>query len=336
MSLQILWFILIGLLLAVYYVLDGFDLGAGILSPFIAKEEEEKEAIIKAVGPVWDGNEVWLLTGGGALFAAFAPAYATAFSGFYLAIMLVLFGLIIRAVALEFRTYDTAWRKLWDILFFIGSLVPALLYGVALGNCLQGVALDMNGDYVGSFFDLLGLFPLAVGILGLSTIILQGACWLCLKIELGTELQRKAANVRSIMQIVTLVLVLAVTVMFFSAGGLNLSEGFSLPVAAIGVIVLIVAVVVGFMSATRGKDLVAFICSSLMCVALFVLFAASIFPDIIVSSGPGPSITIASAAASDYNLTVMTIIACIGVPLVLIYHVLIYRAFRGRVPVGKK
>ena len=132
--LGILWFILIAVLIAGYFILDGFDLGAGVLSPFVAKDEKEKAIVCRSVGPVWDGNEVWLLTAGGALFAAFAPAYATTFSGFYLAIMLVLFGLIVRAVSLEYRAHDPKWKKLWDALFFLGSLLPALLFGVAIGN----------------------------------------------------------------------------------------------------------------------------------------------------------------------------------------------------------
>ena len=167
MTLPILWFIIIAVLISAYYVLDGFDLGAGILSPFVAKTPGEKRALMTSIGPVWDGNEVWLLTAGGALFAAFAPAYATVFSGFYLAIMLVLFGLIIRAVSLEFRAHDPKWQKFWDVCFFVGSLVPALLFGVALGNCLQGVPLDAAGNYIGSFFGLLTPFPLLCGLLGL-------------------------------------------------------------------------------------------------------------------------------------------------------------------------
>ena len=145
-ALGILWFALIAVLIAGYFILDGFDLGAGILSPIIAKNENEKAVVRRAIGPTWDGNEVWLLTAGGALFAAFAPAYATTFSGFYLAIMLVLFGLIVRAVSLEYRSHDPKWGKIWDALFFIGSLLPALLFGVAIGNVYAGIPLDANGD----------------------------------------------------------------------------------------------------------------------------------------------------------------------------------------------
>ena len=146
---QGLWFLLIFVLIAGYFVLDGFDLGAGVLYPFVAKGDEEKAVVRTSIGPVWDGNEVWLLTAGGALFAAFPAAYATTFSGFYLAVMLVLFGLIVRAVSLEYRGIDHKWAKVWDGCFFVGSLLPALLLGVAVGNIYAGIPMSANGDYTG-------------------------------------------------------------------------------------------------------------------------------------------------------------------------------------------
>ena len=166
-ALGILWFFLIFLLIAGYFVLDGFDLGVGVLYPFLAKTDDEKELVRHSIGPVWDGNEVWLLTAGGALFAAFAPAYATTFSGFYLAIMLVLFGLILRAVSVEFASRDPEWARIWNVCFFVGSLLPALLLGVAVGNVYAGIPMDAAGNYVG--IPLLGLvtpFTLLCGLLG--------------------------------------------------------------------------------------------------------------------------------------------------------------------------
>ncbi|MFR3091902.1 MAG: cytochrome d ubiquinol oxidase subunit II [Eggerthella lenta] len=163
---QGLWFLLIFVLIAGYFVLDGFDLGAGVLYPLVAKGDEEKAVVRTSIGPVWDGNEVWLLTAGGALFAAFPAAYATTFSGFYLAVMLVLFGLIVRAVSLEYRGIDHKWAKVWDGCFFVGSLLPALLLGVAVGNIYAGIPMSTNGDYTG--IPLLGLitpFTLLCGLL---------------------------------------------------------------------------------------------------------------------------------------------------------------------------
>ncbi|MEG1097703.1 MAG: cytochrome d ubiquinol oxidase subunit II, partial [Raoultibacter sp.] len=193
----VLWFILIFVLIAGYFVLDGFDLGAGALYPFVAKNDKEKAIVRRSVGPVWDGNEVWLLTAGGALFAAFAPAYATTFSGFYLAIMLVLFGLIVRAVSLEFRAHDPQWGRAWDICFFVGSLLPALLFGVAVGNIYAGIPMNANGDYTG--LPLIGLitpFTLLCGLLGLSIFLSQGATWISLKAPKPSAVRDRAAKLR--------------------------------------------------------------------------------------------------------------------------------------------
>jgi cytochrome d ubiquinol oxidase subunit II len=163
MTLANIWFVLVAVLLTVYVILDGFDLGAGVLYPFVAKGDDEKSVIRAAIGPVWDGNEVWLLTGAGAIFAAFPMVYAMTFSGFYLAIMLVLFGLILRAVSLEFRHRDGSWSAVWDGAFFLGSLVPALLVGVALGNVIRGVPMDAQGNYIGTFWELLNPYSLLPG-----------------------------------------------------------------------------------------------------------------------------------------------------------------------------
>ena len=209
---QGLWFLLIFVLIAGYFVLDGFDLGAGVLYPFVAKNDKEKAVVRTSIGPVWDGNEVWLLTAGGALFAAFPAAYATTFSGFYLAVMLVLFGLIVRAVSVEYRGHDLKWAKVWDICFFIGSLLPALLLGVAVGNIFAGIPMSANGDYAG--VPLLGLitpFTLLCGLLGLSMFLTQGASWLALKAPKPSDMQARVAKLRFPLQIVSLVLFVAVT-----------------------------------------------------------------------------------------------------------------------------
>ncbi len=194
--LQNAWFLLIGVLFAGYSVLDGFDLGIGVLLPFLAKTEDEKRALLGAIGPVWDGNEVWLLAGGGALFAAFPLAYATVFSGFYLALMLVLFALILRAVSLEFRAHDPARKGLWEAVFVGSSLLPAFLFGVALGNVVAGVPLDARGEYAGTVFTLLRPWPLAVGVLGLCVFMLHGSAYAALKTDGAVrERARRAARI---------------------------------------------------------------------------------------------------------------------------------------------
>ncbi len=331
-ALGILWFALIAILIAGYFVLDGFDLGSGILSPFVAKNDKEKAIVRRAIGPVWDGNEVWLLTAGGALFAAFAPAYATTFSGFYLAIILVLFGLIVRAVSLEYRSHDPKWGKIWDVLFFIGSLLPALLFGVAIGNIYQGIPLDANGDYTG--VPLLGLitpFTLVCGLLGLSIFLLQGACWIAQKAPKPSDLQARAAKLRLPLAAVVLVLFAAVTGHALVVTQLDMEPALEVVRWILFALILVAIVVVIVKGKVQSSnDLLPFIAASAIAFLLVALFAASMFPNLVVATA-GESITIANAASSDLALTWMTIITCIGLPLVLIYHVIIYRVFRGRI-----
>lgn len=330
----ILWFFLVFLLIALYFVLDGFDLGAGVLSPFVAKDDGEKALLRRAIGPVWDGNEVWLLTAGGALFAAFAPAYATTFSGFYLAVMLVLFGLILRAVAIEYADHDPkpGWRKLWNALFFVGSLLPALLLGVAVGNIFFGIPMNANGDYCG--VPLLGLISvptLLCGVLGLVLCLLQGAWWLSAKTPADSALRERCANLRMPLMAAALVVFALLTV--FAAGRFGVMYAGLAPVRVIAA-VLFVALLVAAPFATRGnkdRDMVGFLMTSLSLVMLIALLATSMFPTLVFSNGVGADITIATAASTDTALQAMTVIAGIGVPLVLIWHVIVYRTFRGRI-----
>ena len=331
-ALGILWFCLIFVLIAGYFVLDGFDLGAGALSPFVAKNDRERAIVRRSIGPVWDGNEVWLLTAGGALFAAFAPAYATTFSGFYLAIMLVLMGLIVRAVSLEYRAHAPKWGRAWDILFFVGSLLPALLTGVAVGNIYAGIPLDANGDYTG--IPLLGLvtpFTLLCGLLGLSVFLTQGATWLSLKAPKGSDLRGRAAALRLPLGIVSLVLFVLVSVYGHFIIQPEMAPELSI-LRWLFALLFVVAVVAMIVMAKKGEsgDLAAFLCSSASAVVLVGLLAASMFPNLVVNTA-GENITIATAASSDLSLAWMTGITCVGLPLVLIYHVIIYRTYRGRV-----
>jgi cytochrome d ubiquinol oxidase subunit II len=351
--LQAVWFALIAVLIIGYFVLDGFDLGSGALYPFIAKNERDRMQIHRSIGPIWDGNEVWLLTAGGALFAAFAPAYATSFSGFYLAIMLVLFSLIARAIGLEFRARDRHWHGFYDGAFFLGSALPALLLGVAVGNIIQGLPLNAQGDYIGlPLVGLLGVFPLTCGLLSLSVMILQGASWQALKAPLGSDLRQRAVTVRAVFTVVVPVVFVVASGAYFLCTKHQLSAGVSeyLRYAALVLMVLVTVLVIawGLMGgrwqdvtaqaipqkaqAVQQNDLRTFLAVSFYPVALVMLSAGSLFPYLIPSWGPGPSISVASAGSSELSLTVMTVIACIGVPLVLVYHVISYRIFRGRLP----
>ena len=332
-TLGILWYFLIFLLIAGYSVLDGFDLGAGVLYPFVAKTGEEKELVRHSIGPVWDGNEVWLLTAGGALFAAFAPAYATTFSGFYLAIMLVLFGLILRAVAVEFASRDKAWGKLWDTCFFVGSLLPALLFGVAVGNIYAGIPMDAAGNYTGvPLLGLLSPFTVLCGLLGLTMFAAAGASWIALKAPMRSALRRRAVNLRFIFQVASVVLFSLLSLIGHLVIRPEMAAELGI-VRWVCVALFVLTMVAGiFLGGNEGMDLRVFVLQSVAAVALVFLLASSMFPNLVVASADsvGASITVASAASSDLALTWMTGIACIGVPLVLAYHVVIYRVFRGR------
>ena len=331
---QILWFCLIFVLIAGYFVLDGFDLGAGVLYPVLAKNEGERAVIRRSVGPVWDGNEVWLLTAGGALFAAFPDAYATTFSGFYLAVMLVLFGLIVRAVSFEFRAHDPKWGKAWDVCLFLGSLLPALLFGVAVGNIYAGIPMDANGDYAG--IPLLGLvtpFTLLTGLLGLAMFLAAGAAWIALKAEIGSDLRARAAKLRLPLSVAVLVLFAIVSVYghFIIQPAMEPSLNILRWLFAILFVVAMVATIV--LGRKESGDKPAFLAQSAAAIMLTGLLAASMFPNQVVASADsvGASITLMSGSATDLSLMWMTGITCVGLPLVLIYHVVIYRTFRGRI-----
>jgi len=340
MLLQVIWFALVGVLLAGYAVLDGFDLGVGTLYPFLGKSEADKAALRTSIGPVWDGNEVWLITGGGALFAAFPPVYATVFSGFYLALMLVLFALIFRAVSLDFREHDPEWAGVWDWAFFLGSAFPALLFGVAVGNIVLGVPLAANGEFAGNFFTLLGfwrggfnLLPLCVGLLGLGMFMLQGASWIAVKAE--GDLYKRSVALRSTLAWVFAALVVvgtAVTAIFASSA---FAKVVSAPVGWVFVALLLVSIVWGRMASNIGKDLPAWYAASLSAVSLTGIWASAIFPNLVPSLGDATgaatnALTITNASSSQLTLTTMLIIAIIGLPLVLFYMYLIYKTFAGK------
>lgn len=329
---QVLWFWLIALLIGGYFVLDGFDLGVGVLYPFLGKSEKDRAVLRRSIGPVWDGNEVWLLTAGGALFAAFPPAYATTFSGFYLAIMLVLFGLIVRAVSLEFRAHDPKWGKVWDVCFTVGSFLPALLFGVAAGNVLQGIPMDANGDYAG--IPLLGLltpFTLLCGVLGLVLFLSLGATWTATKAPKPSELQERAARLRKPLQITALVVFILTTVILFVFVQPELS-GTTAVLRILFAVVFAGGIIVSFVMGAKS-DLMAFLGQAVSVLGLVFLWASSLFPSLVVATaeGAGESITIMNGSSSELSLMWMAIIACIGVPLVLVYHFIIYRTFRGRI-----
>jgi len=335
MTLADVWFVLVAVLLTGYAVLDGFDLGAGVLYPLLGRGDEQKATIRAAIGPVWDGNEVFLIAGGGALFAAFPPVYAMTFSGFYLAIMLFLFGLIFRAVSIEFRHRDEKWARLWDAGFFVGSLLPALLAGVALGNVIRGVPLDGNGDYTGTFLELLNPYSLLIGVTGLALFATHGAAWLAYKTE--GDLHRRASRARAGGFVLFAVLALASTAVTFVAVPRASDNVTGSIVGWVSIAVLAGALLYTLWQIGAKADLKAFAGSAATIVALAGIAAVGNYPDIVPArdSAAETSLTVANASSGDLTLAVMLVIAVIGVPLVAAYTILVYRTFRGKVKAGE-
>lgn len=331
MDLNTLWFILVAVLFIGFCILEGFDYGVGMLLPFLGRGDRERRAIINTIGPVWDGNEVWVLTAGGAIFAAFPNWYATLFSGFYLALFLMLFALIVRAVAFEFRSKDQhpAWRALWDWMIFVGSAIPALLWGVALGNLLRGVPIDANMQYVGGFFNLLNPYALIGGLATLSMFLLHGALFLNLKTE-GALRERALAATKRIGPVTTVLVFLFVFATPFMTDAferLGYDPGV-VPIAAGG------ALLAAGWLVSQGRTGWAFVMTSLSIALSVITIFMALFPRVMVSSlNPDWSLTIYTASSSQYTLGVMSIVALIFVPIVLGYQAWSYWVFRQRVSV---
>jgi cytochrome d ubiquinol oxidase subunit II len=335
MDLHVVWFALLGVLLAGYAILDGFDLGVGILHP-LARSDAERRTFVNAIGPLWDGNEVWLVTFGGALFAMFPEAYATVFSGFYTAFMLLLFALILRAVSLEFRSKlaSARWRFAWDAAFFVGSLSAPLLFGAAVGNAILGLPLNARGVYLGSFVDLLGPYPLLVGLLSASLFAMHGAIFLYLKTE-GAVQERLGRWMWHTWGLF-LVLYLLTTMWTLAAVPTALRNFERFPWAA-GVVVLSVLAIANVPRALFFRRYgEAFLSTSLTIATLVFVFGMAIFPNLVVARGdPSASLTIYNAASSPKTLGIGLIIAGIGMPFVVAYTGVIYWTFRGKVVLGE-
>ncbi|MBU2515680.1 cytochrome d ubiquinol oxidase subunit II [bacterium] len=327
MDLNVTWFILIGVLLVGYSILDGFDLGAGILQLF-TKNEEEKKILLNSIAPFWDGNEVWLLTGGGALFAAFPHVYATVFSGFYLALILLLVALIFRALSIEFRNQveSQTWKNFWDKAFSISSLVTALLLGVALGNIFTGVPIDGQMNYTGSFFTLLRPLPLLIGLTGVSMICVQGAAYLLLKTKGSFYKNVQTWAKKSWMVFVGLMIL--TTLLTAIVDSSKMAPIFSSVLGMLAMLILTYGVVTLPIYLKKEHNFRVFISSSLVILSMFMIVAVAIFPNLVPASNPLNSLNIYNASSSQLTLKVMFIIALIGMPIVLVYTTYIYRVFR--------
>jgi cytochrome d ubiquinol oxidase subunit II len=334
MILNIIWFILVTVLFIGFFFLEGFDYGVGILLPFLGKKDEERRAIINAIGPVWDGNEVWMLTAGGALFASFPQVYATLFSGFYLALVLMLVALILRGVAFEYRSLrtDPVWRNRWDWAIFIGSLLPALLWGVAVGNLMRGFAIDADMNYWGGLIPLLNPFSILGGLVFVTLFTMHGANFLALKVEPEIAARAKSIGFKFWLA-ATVLTVLFVLWSFFETDILTKPGINGLVPALLAAVALLLS---GWFRKT-DKDQWAFITGSLTVIFATIMVFMGLFPRILISSiAPANDLTIYTAAASPYTLTIMTIVAVIFVPIVLVYQIWTYRVFRQRIKADPK
>ena len=335
MNLQIVWFILIAVLYIGFFLLEGFDFGVGILLPYLSRDkdpqrvEQKRRTIINTIGPHWDGNEVWLLTAGGATFAAFPEWYATLFSGFYLALFLLLLALIARGVAFEFRSKDEnpKWRRLWDWCIFLGSLLPALLMGVAFGNLVHGVPIDAEMNYVGGFFNLLNPYALLAGVATVTTFTLYGAIFLSLKTT-GELMEAARSLARKLWPAVVVVLLVFLVATYFATdilSHLGVNPGI-IPLTGLA------AILASGYFIRRKLDGWAFTTVAISIAFALVTMFMILFPRVMVSSLNNDwSLTIYNASSSPYTLKVMTIVALIFVPIVLIYQGWSYYIFRKRI-----
>ena len=330
-DLNTIWFILIGVLLSGYAILDGFDLGVGTLHLLI-KNDNDRRVMINSIGPVWDGNEVWLVTGGGALFAAFPQVYATVFSGFYTAIILLLFSLIFRAIAIEFRSKQPMkwWRQTWDVSFSVSSILIAFLMGVALGNIITGIPLDIEHEFYGSFISLIKPYTVLVGITTVALFMMHGSIYVVMKTE--GELQNKIrswVNNTIIFFVISYVTTTMYTLIYYPHMVQHFKDA---PVLFLVAILNMLAIANIPREIFHGREFRAFLSSSASIASLLALFAIGLFPNIVLSDpNPANSLTIYNAASSQKTLGIMLTIAILGIPFVLAYTISIYWIFRGKV-----
>jgi len=328
MDLNILWFILLTVLFSGFFFLEGFDYGVGMLLPFIAKEDNERRAVINTIGPVWDGNEVWMITAGGAMFAAFPHMYATLFSGFYVALVIMLMGLIIRGVAFEFRGKrdEPAWRARWDMAIFVGSLVPALLWGVTIANLMRGVPIEADFNYYGGLIPLLNPYSLFGGLVFLSLFIIHGASFLGIKLE--GEIKQRAKDLGGKIWILAVVLTVAFLVWTYLSTDILNNPGFD---GMIPAILAAVALLAYGWFLRKGREGLTFISGALVIVSVTVMVFSGLFPRLMISTlNTANNLTIYNASASPYALKVLTIVAAIFLPVILVYQGWTYWMFRKR------
>ncbi|MDB5293909.1 MAG: Cytochrome oxidase subunit [Phycisphaerales bacterium] len=343
-TLVVIWFVLLGAQIAGYAVLDGFDLGVGVMLP-IARTEEGRGTFVRAIGPVWDGNEVWLITFGGTLLTAFPEAYATIFSGFYVAFMILLFALIFRAVSIEFRgkVHSAAWRRTLDGAFVVASIVASLVFGIGAANAMLGVPLNARGIFVGSFLDLLGIgrhrhptaYPLVIGLFTLAMFAMHGALYLNLKTPRGELHERVRRSAWYAWVAFVFMYIIATAYTLTSVPRVHASfraHHWALIAAVIGIAIEAAAIANISRAIYRRRPQQAFFSSAAAIIATVFLFGMTLWPMLVrASNDPQYSWTAHRAASSRHTLMILSIVACIGFPLALLYTATAYWTFRGRV-----
>jgi cytochrome d ubiquinol oxidase subunit II len=338
-----LWFILVAFMLTMYVLLDGFDLGAGVIHLFAARTNNERRMILQAIGPVWDGNEVWLIAAGGTLFFTFPVLYASSFSGFYLPLIMVLWFLMLRGIAIELRSHihDPVWISFWDGVFFVGSALLAIFYGAALGNVIRGVPLDRNGIFFEALWTdfnpyssnpgILDWYTILVGLLALAVLTAHGANYIAVKTD--GVLNARARRIARRAWVATLVLALLATIATFSVQpALSASFG-SRPWEIIFPLIALTGLIgMGYFN-LRQRDLAAFFSSGAFIVGMLASTASSLYPLVLPAVNPANSLTITNASGSQYGQTVGLVWWSIGMILAIVYFVLTYRLFWGKVRV---
>jgi cytochrome bd ubiquinol oxidase subunit II len=338
---ETIWFIFVALMIAMYVLLDGFDLGAGAIHLVAAREDRERRKIIRAIGPVWDGNEVWLIAGGGTLFFAFPVLYASSFSGFYLPLIIVLWLLMIRGLSIELRGHigDAMWASFWDAVFFLGSSLLAIFFGAALGNVVRGVPLDADGYFFQPlwtdftpFSDTPGIldpYTVLIGLLALATLIVHGANFIALKTD--GDLNARSRKISRRFTYATAVLTVLATAFTFWVSPWMLESFNERPYGYVLPLVAIAGLVGMILFNRRNDDRAAFLSSGAYIIGMLTSTVFGVYPKVLPAVDPANSLTIYNASASQYGMAVGLVWWSIGMVLAVVYFVVIYRLFRGKV-----
>jgi cytochrome d ubiquinol oxidase subunit II len=338
---ETIWFICVAFMITMYVLLDGFDLGAGAIHPFVARNNDERRLILRAIGPVWDGNEVWLIAAGGTLFFAFPILYASGFSGFYLPLIMVLWLLMIRGLSIELRSHinDPLWASFWDAMFFIGSALLAIFFGAAIGNVVRGVPLNGSGYFFQPLWTnfspfnetpgILDWYTVLMGLLALATLIVHGANFIAVKTE--NELNARSRRIARISTLALVVLTALGTAATFWVSPEMLSSFNERPYGYVLPLVAVAGLAGTIFFNLRGRDRAAFLSSSAFIVGMLTSTVFAVYPNVLPAVDPANSLTVHNASASRYGMTVGLIWWSIGMVLAAIYFILIYRLFRGKV-----